>query len=212
VLRFRCRVCGGPRVPVTDPSYPRSGVEKEALGRAQRARFRRAAWAVTAGTLGGFGLLGALVAWVVMLVSSPGILAALALLAMVGTPLALAVVASAKSHQHRRELEAELELGWRMVAGELLEQSGDALSARRLGELMSVSESEAERLFVGLNATDQVESRVTEAGEVVYRARGSALGRWRVDDSEPVAAEQGPREGAGEPLVAERARANGQGR
>jgi uncharacterized protein HemX len=147
--------------------------------------------------------LGALVASVVMLLASPGIPGTLALLLMVAAPLGLALVASVKSHQSQRELEAELELAWRTVAGELLEHSSEALNARQLGELMSVSESDAERLLAALNATDQVEAKVTEAGDVVYRASGRAPGPWRVDEAEP-AFEPAQGEGAHEPSVTER--------
>ena len=45
-LRYRCRVCGGPRVPLADNTIEPSGVEWPLLEEAQRARMRVAAWRV----------------------------------------------------------------------------------------------------------------------------------------------------------------------
>ena len=73
-LRYRCKVCGGPRVPSDDVAVKRSGAETPALERAQRAHRVAAAWRVGAGVVGGFGALSLLIALLVLGVVTPGVL------------------------------------------------------------------------------------------------------------------------------------------
>jgi hypothetical protein len=181
VLRYRCRVCGGPRVPLGDASYARAGTEHPALAEAQRARFKRAAWAVTGGVVGGFGLLSLAVAFLVLGLATPGLGATVTLLGAVAVPLLFGLFALGRVRRTRSQLEAALDSAWLAVAKEVLSLSAGELSAARLAELMRTNESRAERLLAALNVDEAVHSRVTDGGDLVFST--GTLERFRVEDS-----------------------------
>jgi len=187
LLRFRCRVCGGPRVPLDDPGLVRAGGEREALADAQRARSERAAWAVIGGVVGGFGLLSLLVAVLVLGLASPGLGTTLGLLGSVAVPLLFALFTVRRARRSRRKLDTALDSAWQAVAQELMTQRSQGLTAGELGALMRMAEPQAEQLLAALNVDDMVHSRVTEAGDVVYAS--GPVGRVRVEDSADGSAE-----------------------
>jgi len=180
-LRFRCRVCGGPRVPVDDPGVVRSGREVKPLARAQRARRRAAAWRVGAGLVAGFGALSLAVALVVWAVASTGVLGTLGLLLMLSVPLVLSVLAWRKAGAERRVLEQSLDQAWTLIAADALGSRGAELNAAELARIMRLDETQAELLLGQLSVNDFVHARVTEEGDVVYSSR--APERLRVPES-----------------------------
>ncbi len=72
LLRHRCRVCGGPRVPRDGREVAVTRAESTALGRARRRSFARAAWLTGAVTAGSFGSLALLVTLGVLALAQPG--------------------------------------------------------------------------------------------------------------------------------------------
>jgi hypothetical protein len=166
---------------VDDPALVRAGSEREALGQAQRARSERAAWAVTGAVVGGFGLLSLGVAMVVLGLASPGLGATMGLLGAVAVPLLFGWFALRRARRSRREFDAALERAWQLVAGEIVAQRQDGLTAAQLAGLMRTDEPQAERLLAALSVDDMVNSRVTDAGEVLFAS--GTVGRVRVDDS-----------------------------
>ena len=181
LLRFRCRVCGGPRVPLDDPRVARAGSEREALAEAQRARSQRAAWAVLGGVVGGFGLLSLLVTMLVLGLASPGLGATLGLLGAVAVPLAFALFAVGRARRSRQRLDAALDSAWQAVAKEMMAERQQGLTVAELGALMRLGEPQAEQLLAALSVDDMVHSRVTDAGDVLYAS--GPVERLRVEDS-----------------------------
>jgi hypothetical protein len=171
VLRFRCRVCGGPRVPADDPNVVRSGREIPLLATAQKARRRGAAWRVGAGLVAGFGALSVAVALIVWLVASPGLLGTLGMLVMLSAPIVLALLAWRRAGAERRATEHALDQAWALVAADVLASRGAELNAAELARILRIDEANAELLLGQLNVNDFVHARVTDEGDVVYSSR-----------------------------------------
>lgn len=171
VLRFRCRVCGGPRVPVDDPEVVRSGREIKLLSSAQQARRRGAAWRVGAGLVAGFAALSFAVSLVVWLIASPGVLGTLGLLVMLSVPVVLALMARRRAGAEGRALEHALDQAWALVAADVLASRSGELNAAELARILRVDEARAELLLGQLNVNDFIHARVTEEGDVVYSSR-----------------------------------------
>jgi hypothetical protein len=189
-LGFRCRVCGGPRVPVDDARVVQSGREIPLLERAQRARVKRAGYRVAAGVVGGFGALSVLVSLLVLALVNPGIFGVIGMLMVTAVPFVLAALAFGRAGRETRELEQTLDQAWSLVASDVLSSVGRELTAGELAKALRVSEPRADELLAKLNASDFVHARVTDAGELVYSSRigGTSAERVRVADAtEPAA-------------------------
>lgn len=179
-LRFRCRVCGGPRVPLDDPEIVRTGREQPMLARARRAQLRASAWKVGAGTVAGFGALSALVALIVVGIASPGLFATLATLLVVSVPFVAAILAWRRGKRHDAEGQNALDDAWALVASDLFRQRGAELTAKELAEAMRLGEEQAELLLARLSVQDFVRARVTDEGDIAYSTREVAAPRTRV--------------------------------
>jgi hypothetical protein len=168
-LRYRCRVCGGPRVPLDDAAIERSGRERKALKLAQRVRFRHAAWLIAAAALGGLGLLSLLVTLGVLLAVTPGLVASLVGVLAAAAPLALAAYAAHQTRRLSREMQALITQAWRSV-GEDVVTNTDEVDAEQLARALRIESEEAEQLLTDLSVHDVVHARVTDGGELVFRA------------------------------------------
>lgn len=180
-LRHRCRVCGGPRVPVDDHDIVRSGRETPQLQRARRAQLRGAGWMVGAGVVGGFGLLSLAVVLLVLGVASPGVVATVAAIGAVAIPFVVSALAWQRARAARSEREHALDEAWSLVAADVLRHRGEELTAAELGKLMHVSEEVAELLLANLSVRDVIRTRVTEEGELAYSAPPERL---RIQDAD----------------------------
>jgi hypothetical protein len=181
LLRQRCRVCGGPRVVVDDKVVVRSGREIKPLERAQQARVRRALWLASAGVVGGFGVLSLSVTLLVLLVTSPGVIGALAMFGAAAIPFVVAALAWRKAKGHGKELATALDQAWAFAAEDVVTDKGKDLTASELAKILRMEEREAEELLAQLSANDVVRSEVTEGGDVIY----GATTKLRVEDPTP---------------------------
>ncbi len=179
-LRFRCRVCGGPRVPLDDPEVVRSGRELPMLARAQRARAKAAAFKIGGATVGGLGLVSLVVALIVLGIVSPGLIATLITLLLVAAPFVFAALAWQRGQREGREVERHLDDAWALVASDLLRQRGSELTAEDISQVMRLSEEQAELLLARLNVNDFVRARVTEEGDIAYSTREPPTARARI--------------------------------
>lgn len=179
-LRFRCRVCGGPRVPLDDPDVVRTGREQPMLARAQRARMKAAAWKVGAGSVGAFGLLSLLVALVVLGIATPGLIATLLTLILVSVPFVFAVLAWRRAQAQAKQVDNSLDDAWTLVASDLMRQRGSELTATDLAQAMRLSEEQAELLLARLSVQDFVRARVTDEGDIAYSTRDLPAPRARI--------------------------------
>jgi len=180
-LHYRCRICGGPRVPMRGEHPERTLREREHLVKARRAQ--RAAWLfralwIVSGVIGGFTFLATLF----MLLLFSGLGTGWASLLLFGAvPLLLAFWARRRTHSARAVTKDELDLAWTSVAHELLKASEGELTSAELADLMLTDERHADLLLARLNVDDQVHSRVTDDGQVTYSVR--ATQHFRVGES-----------------------------
>lgn len=170
-LRYRCRICGGPRVPVEDEDFVRSQRESRQLDFARRARRAEllfgALWIVS-GVLGGTSMLVTLLT----LLLFSGLLTGWAWLLLVpALPLMLAFWARRQTLGARATTDEALANAWTSVAYEVLDHSASELTSTQLAKRMLTDEAHAEQLLARLNVDDQVRSRITDDGELTYSAR-----------------------------------------
>lgn len=193
-LRYRCRVCGGPRVPLDAENVVRSGREIPVLERAQRARTRANAWRIGSAVVGAFGIVSLLVAVLVLFAVSPGALATSGLLVAVGAPFLLALWAWTMGTRAARDRDAAIDEAWGIVAADATRDLGADIQALDLARMLRTDEARAEHLLARLSAEDLVHARVTEAGELMF-APGRASARVRVEGAVADDDEAGPATG-----------------
>lgn len=157
----RCRVCGGPRIAVADPSIPRSNREFPLLLQAQRA-----ALGITVARFGGYatlagaaftGSLALLVALLVHSVAAPvtlGLFAAL--LAVVGAVL------SRRARKGREDQKKALDQAEVIVAADLV-ATRPRLGAPEVAQLLGTTAEQAELLLAEVNVNGLLGSGMTDA-------------------------------------------------
>ena len=197
-LRFRCRVCGGPRVPLDDTTVQRSGRERKSLKVAQRLRFRHAAWWIAASALGSLGLLSVLVTLGVLLLVTPGFVASLVASLAAATPVALAAHAIRKTRQLRRELDARIAEAWRSVGEDVIASHPSEIDAEHLARALRIESEDAEQLLTDLSVHDVVRARVTDGGELVF-ATSDRAPRLRVEEPSTLSTTQAEAESEQDP-------------
>ncbi len=164
-LRFRCSVCGGPRVVADDPALQREHGENPALELARKAHARRTAWQMGSAVVGGFGGIALLVALAALAVVSPGFFLTTLALLMVAAPLLFSVFGFRKAKRAGEERDAAIDRAWTSVARELSEAHDAKLSPRQLAKLMRIDETQAELLLAQVSVDDFVRSRIEEPPE-----------------------------------------------
>ncbi|AUX25960.1 hypothetical protein SOCEGT47_065130 [Sorangium cellulosum] len=166
-LRFRCDVCGGPRIPVTDARIRRSGREVPLLQQARAAASARAGWraaGIAAGALLGFEIF--LFALLLLILGAKVGLFLAGLLTV--TPVAAFTVWAVRRARARgRDVAPALDAAWVSVASDVARQTEHPLSTGALASTLRIAEPQAEELLALLEVND------------VVRAPGSAgeLGR-----------------------------------
>lgn len=187
-LRFRCRVCGGPRVPLESREIVRSGREIPVLGQAKKAHLARAGWAVGAGVLGAFGLM-ALAATLLVIAFGPGLFTSLGLLGASAVPFVLAALAWRKAKKKAQVREHLLDDAWGLVAADVLSHQGKEIEADDLAKLMRIDVARAEQVLAQLSLHDYVHARVTDDGDIAYSVAPEKLRVATDDDAESSQAE-----------------------
>jgi hypothetical protein len=188
-MRYRCDVCGGPRVPLDTKGQRRSGKEVAALKRADGARKARAR-ARAGGIVAGLGLAGAF--GVILLIGLLGALSIVnlglgfALGSLLATAPLVAVMAwlFSKARARGAEIGPALDDAWLAAAADFAEQSPGPITARSLAEALRIEESQAEELLALLEAHD------------VVRGDGKFTQRDRMRIDAPAAADKNVMEAA----------------
>ncbi|WP_437673349.1 zinc ribbon domain-containing protein [Sorangium sp. So ce131] len=175
-LRFRCDVCGGPRIPVADARVKRSGREVPLLQKARAAASARSVWraaGVAASVLLGFELL--LLAVLLLLFSASVGLFTAGLLTM--APIAVfALWALRRAKARGRDIAPALDAAWVAVATDVARQAERPLTAGTLARTLRVTEPQAEELLALLEVNDLVRGAASAAhasGEPKLRIGGS---------------------------------------
>lgn len=162
-VRYRCKVCGGPRVVVDLPGFERSGKEKRPLDAARRWEMKRTAWRMGGWVVGGFGIIAALTALATLSVISPGLLLTLLTALMVALPFAFAAYALRSARKAGQERDHALDEAWQGVAREVVATRDEPPEAHELAEWMRVDETTAELLLAALSVDAFVRARVEDA-------------------------------------------------
>jgi hypothetical protein len=190
-LYYRCRACGGPRIPPT--ASPISEAEAALLRTARAEQLRAGAFNAGSGFAAASGALSLLLTSVVLLVTSPGQFAKFAALLASLVPFALSFFARRRAHRHVAALSAALQQAWLLAASRVVAAHGGAsqMTATELGRVLRVDERRAELLLAELSVRDFVEQpaellarmRVTELADPIEPTTATADDAPRVDVS-----------------------------
>jgi hypothetical protein len=159
-LYYRCRSCGGPRVPPT--SSPLSEPEIALLRSARSEQLRAAAFRAGSGFALASGALSFLVTFVVLLATSPALFAKLAALVASLVPFALSFFALRRGRQHARMLDAALQQAWLLAASRVAAAeaaAGAVVNAAALAKALRIDEARAEFLLAEVSVQDFVQAR-----------------------------------------------------
>lgn len=192
-LYFRCRACGGPRIPPTDS--PISDAEASLLRTARSEQLRAAAFKAGSGFAAASGALSLVLTSVILLVTSPGPVAKFAALLASMVPFALSFFAWRRAARHAAALAAALQQAWFLAASRAVARLGgaDQVSSAQLAEVLKVDERRAELLLAEVSVRDFVQSsappparqRVTELGEPVELSADAEVPAIRGDVRRP---------------------------
>lgn len=180
LVRQRCMVCGGPRVPRDGHSAVVSREEGRALREARRLTFARAFWRIAAIAAGTVGLLSLTVALALVSAAQPALLVATLTTGLATLPLWIAGYAALRARRTRLALTAHLERAWLQAARSIVTSSPLALTPGELAEAMRVDEPDAERWLTHLAAEDLVRARISEDGMLRFEPNGADAPRLRV--------------------------------
>lgn len=164
VLYYRCRACGGPRVPPS--AGPPSATETAQLKQARSEQLRAGAFRAGASFALASGLLSLLVTNVVLIATSPPPLAKVFALFASVVPLVLAFVAFRRARAHQKQLERALQQAWVSAAGQAVARAGGDVTASSLAQMLRIDEARAELLLAELSVQDLVEPRVQAGAKV----------------------------------------------
>ena len=171
-FRYRCDVCGGPRIPLQAPRTRRNAKELAALKRAEstrnsRAKTRGGAFAAGLSAVGIVGLLG--LAGIVSIVAgwNLGLWIFLAGLSTAGPLAMLTGWLVSRSSRLSKEIPVAIDEAWMAAATDIVEQSNTPVTATALAKALRIDEPQAEELLALLEASDVVRP----AGNLAYQAR-----------------------------------------
>jgi hypothetical protein len=167
-VRFKCRLCGGVRIPIDDAAIERSSAQIELLKRATVARTATAIWIIVAAVVAAFGLCSVLVLALVISVASPPTPAAVigAVAAMV--PFGFAGLAFRKSRAHQGDIARFVEASWIAAASDIARARGGEIDGPLLAKLTRTTEGEADQLLARMSSKSLLTSTVTPDGSLKY--------------------------------------------
>ena len=170
-LRYRCRICGGPRVPADAPDVARSGREIRLLQQARRDDIRAAL--LRAGGVALFGSFGMslLVTLFVLAVATPGVIGSVAALAACAVPLLLGVYVYRKGAAARSAVKDSLDKAWLLVASDVVQGRAELPKADELAKILRIDEARAELLLAELSVNDFVHARIASEPGAPDRVR-----------------------------------------
>ncbi len=156
-LSYRCRACGGPRIPPTASPISESEIQRLRAARSEQSK----AFAFRAGSAFALasGALSFLVTGVVLLATSPAPFAELAALLACLVPCTLALFAFRQARRHARRLEDELNQAWFLAASRLAAFSSESVTAASLAKALRIDEARAELLLAEVSVQDFVQTR-----------------------------------------------------
>ncbi|MEI9948181.1 MAG: hypothetical protein WDO74_04190 [Pseudomonadota bacterium] len=177
-LYYRCRSCGGPRIPPSES--PISEAEVALLRSARSEQLRAGALRAGAGFALASGGVSLFVTLIVFLVTSPPPFAKVAALLASLVPFTLSFFARRSAGSHARKFEIALQQAWLLAASRLVAAHGGQLSAKGLAQALRIDETRAELLLAEVSVQDFI----AQPSELPARVRVTEL----ADPLDPTAA------------------------
>ncbi len=155
-LYYRCKTCGGPRIPPN--GSPISEPEVTLLREARAEQLRAGAFKAGAGFAAASGALSFLVTVVVLLATAPAPVAKFAALAACLVPFVLSFFALGRSRTHARKFTAALHSAWLQAASRVVTAEGGQMTSALLAKTLRIDETRAELLLAEVSVQDFVSS------------------------------------------------------
>lgn len=155
----------------------------EALRKAQRARRERVAWRVASTALLGFAAFAIIATLLVLWATSAGAFATTLAALLLAIPTLGGLWCASNARGRTRSIADALNEAWRSGARDVLEGADREFTAAELARILGLPTAQTETLLAALNVDDQVGARVTDDGDVAYRARFPE--RLRVETDSP---------------------------
>lgn len=144
-LRFRCRACGKPRIPM-DPNLARTDSGTTALLRAAYgARLAKFAWQIASIGAGVLAVPLAVFAALVSAVAGLGVAGTAALFLAPLFPLLLSFAFWRRAKHSAQQSSASIDRAWQRAVLQIHTASQDTLDAERLSQLLGIGIEEAAR-------------------------------------------------------------------
>ena len=180
LLLHRCSVCGKPRFapsPVVSTVNDPATLALRTAAHAHRMSvvFRMLGYASLV-----LGLPGLALTTVILLILMPGAWVAGIALALALLPLILWLVVQRAGRVQRDTRERSLDAAYSQAILGLLRASATERDTAEIAQALQLPVERTERLITALNAHDQMTSRVTDDGELLFGV--SAPGRLRIAD------------------------------
>ena len=172
-LGWVCQVCGGARL--VSPQWEQAESVKSALANATRSH-RTARMVRIASRVGiVLGIALVLLVLVVRLSFAPGAGAMIALSIVPLLSFLLSVIGLSKVRTLRSKTQRSIEGAVTNAVLQLISRSTDGISAAQLANQLEISPNRAQQILTRLNVRDDVQSIVTDDGQLLYRSPNAGL-------------------------------------
>jgi hypothetical protein len=168
-VRYRCRVCGGPRVPIDDAETVRTNRERPLLKKAREQQLRGGVWKALTLVFALLTAVSVLSVAGVIAFASPGVFGATLLFALAAMPGLFAAFAWQRGKKSYADLAQQLNQAWLIAASDVIASRGET-DAAKLSAILRTTEEHAELLLAELSLQDFMHARVTDDGDLSYLA------------------------------------------
>jgi len=182
-LWHRCSVCGKPRVPPGPSAGTNNPTVNQTLLQAGQSNRAATILKLLSYSLFGLGTFTEIGTLLFLWVSEPQRLTSLIALAFASLPLLLAIFARFSASQSVRQRDKALLFAYSEHVIGTLEQLDRSVEAKQIAGWLGLSVPTTETLLTKLNTDDRMRSDITDEGEVVYGALGTA--RVRLESPPP---------------------------
>lgn len=183
-LLWKCSVCGAARL--TQEQCESIDALQRSLSDATRAHNLARLSRIVTYFGAGLGLIGLFFALAIKLAFSPGDGTSWALFGLPSLALLFTLVSWLKSRGFGQSRDAFLDNAYSLAIVELLSKGACGTTSSRLAAALGIETRRAERLLASLNVRDDIESEVTDDGQIAYFTRGRALPNESVQLVQPV--------------------------
>lgn len=170
-FRFHCDLCGGPRVPRTDPRLRKGKRELPFLKKAEEARRARAKYRAITAAFAVIGLGSTALFGLWTLIFGFGVALGVTWALFAASALFMVLWSLGRAGQKTKEIAPAIDQAWMRAASDVAASLKGPFTAEKLAQAMGVDEAQAEELLAQLDVNDVIRSDVTEAGEIAYQTK-----------------------------------------